>query len=99
MSNPTAAQKRMWNKLVSLGCIACRIDGHNDTPAEIHHIKDYGNHNHDRVIPLCQAHHNGKVKEVPSIHMERIKFIEKYGSCDELLGICMMLIGHSKTAR
>jgi hypothetical protein len=93
MSNqPTAAQRRKWGKLAGIGCICCRKDGNEGTPAEIHHIKDHGNHNHDRVLPLCLKHHNERNNLVPCIHHNRIEFIDRYGTPDELLAECMELI-------
>jgi len=89
VSEPTAAQKRLWNKLVLMGCIACKKDGNPDTPAEIHHIKKHGNHNHNLVLPLCPKHHNEKNDLVPCIHHNRLEFIEKYGTPDELLLECL----------
>ena len=52
---PTAAQRRMWDKVASMGCLVC------GGPATIHHLFTGagGRKNHDRVAPLCYWHHIG----------------------------------------
>jgi len=53
---PTAEQKRRWNKISALGCLIC------GGPATIHHLYTGagGRKNHDRVAPLCWEHHVGR---------------------------------------
>lgn len=48
------------DKVASLGCICCLLNGCKDTPAQIHHIrKNQGKsvRNHRLVLPLCPYHH------------------------------------------
>ena len=89
----TASQRRIWGKLANIGCIACRKDGYDSTPGEIHHIKVYGYHNHDLVLCLCFNHHNNLNKLVPCIHHNPLQFVERYGSELELLAESLDLIG------
>lgn len=47
-----------------LGCMACRLLGYGDTPAQLHHVRE-GQGMAQRasdwlVIPLCREHHQGK---------------------------------------
>jgi len=90
MSEPTASEQRHINRILSVGCIACHIDNGFD-PAKTnpvdkpHHIRSgngLGQRDHMRVLPLCGEHHTGPVC---SIHLTRNKFIERYGTEDELL--------------
>jgi hypothetical protein len=53
---PTAEQKRRWNKIAQIPCLACGA-----WPVTLHHcgIGGGGRKNHDRVVPLCAACHLG----------------------------------------
>ncbi len=78
------------SRVVSLGCIACRLDGYIGTPAEAHHPRfgvGMGQRSpHRMVIPLCCAHHRGTNHPVtPSIHLDKHRFIAIYGTEAELL--------------
>ena len=77
-------------RVAAVGCIACLIDGNPDTPAELHHPRSNagaGQKSPDSdVIPLCHAHHRGTMHPVvPSIHLDRLKFIATFGTEAELL--------------
>jgi len=55
--------KQYKNKVASLGCMACRILGYGETPAQLHHVRE-GQGMAQRasdwlVIPLCVEHHTG----------------------------------------
>ena len=81
--------KAHMSKVADLGCIACRVLGYLTAP-ELHHPRTnagVGQKASDSdVIPLCPAHHRGtEHPRVPSIHLDRIKFIEQFGTEDELL--------------
>jgi len=75
------------SKVVELGCVACYNMGHNDTPAEAHHIgngtmsKKASNYH---VIPLCPFHHqNGGYGS--AVHAGRKAFEKQHGSEQDLL--------------
>ena len=57
----TKAEKAHLSAVQELGCIACRVIGYVDTPAEIHHVR-HGQGasqraDHFHVLPLCPIHH------------------------------------------
>ena len=58
---PSKSEKIALNKIAELGCILCSsILGFEGTPAELHHIRRYGNvRAASPVIPLCPEHHRG----------------------------------------
>ncbi|MBV5330389.1 MAG: DUF968 domain-containing protein [Chlorobium sp.] len=77
---PTAAQKRNFDAVQSLGCIIC------GRPAQIHHISEgcgMGQRDHSRVIGLCLYHHLGGSNH-PAIHANKKAFEEMYGTESEL---------------
>ena len=59
MSNPTKKDLARFRKLQDIGCIACRYDGHNGVPADIHHLLNGYRIGHSATIPLCPWHHSG----------------------------------------
>lgn len=93
-NNPTAAQKRMWGKVFEVGCIACYMDEVFSFP-EIHHAKEYGYRNHDKVYGLCPVHHKATSMEpgIPNRHGTPKAFIERYGTDQELFELCQKLRG------
>lgn len=93
----TKAEKTHLSKLASLGCVACRLDGYSDTPAEIHHVRDSmgmsRRASHFDAIPLCPAHHRGTAgKQVPSIHGSKLAFESRYGTERMLLNYTLDLL-------
>jgi hypothetical protein len=84
------------SKVAELGCIACIKLGFEDTPAEIHHVKRFGNKRDNlKVIPLCPHHHRTSQE---SYHLNPKDFTEMFGTQDELLEEVMERIyGKSKT--
>lgn len=78
----TIAEKRHMDRVASLGCGLCRIIGYDETPAEVHHIRE-GQGMAQRAqnwltIPLCPPHHRGP----HGIHGDREAF--KNARVDEL---------------
>ena len=70
-------------RVAELGCIACRKLGYYGTPAEIHHVRRFGEkRNHVNVIPLCPHHHRTSNE---SYHLNPKWFAETFGSQIELL--------------
>jgi len=94
MSRPTAAHKRLWNRVFSAGCMACLQDGKFSFP-EIHHWREYGYRDHSRVFGLCPGHHRptAAVQGVPSRHGQPVEFREKFGTDEDLFNKCMERIG------
>ena len=55
---PNEEERRLWNKLAEIGCIACRIDGIHNPLVSIHHIDGRTKEGcHRLVLPLCAGHH------------------------------------------
>ncbi|WP_027853836.1 Ref family recombination enhancement nuclease [Marinobacterium litorale] len=84
------ADKDHLNRLFEIGCIACRVQGTPGTPAEMHHPRAGAGvgqkASHGDAIPLCPAHHRGTHHPaVPSIHLDKTRFIERFGTEQELL--------------
>lgn len=98
-----AVERMRLGKVAGLGCIACRLLGFSDTPAEIHHIR-HGvgmgqRSSHFRAIPLCHAHHRGTQGiKIPSVHGTPDLFRKTFGTELELLNRVNELLGESHAA-
>lgn len=83
------AEREHLSQVAALGCIACIIDGYEDTPCEIHHIREgmgmAQRNDHFMTIGLCTPHHRTGEGGVPSIHGQPAAFIARYGTERELL--------------
>jgi len=99
----TKAEKQHLNRVAALGCVACFIQGTPGTPAEIHHPRA-GRGKGQRAghmdgIPLCPAHHRGTHHPaVPSIHLAKLAFIERFGTEEKLLQLVQQLTGQEQAA-
>lgn len=92
------ARSANFERVAALGCIACLIDGNPGTPPELHHPRanaGMGQKAPDTdVLPLCHRHHRGTDHpRTPSIHLDRLAFIARYGSETELLARVRVLLG------
>ena len=92
------ARSAHMDAVAALGCIACLMDGNAGTPAELHHPRanaGMGQKAPDTdVLPLCHRHHRGTDHpRTPSIHLDRLAFIERYCSETELLARVRALLG------
>lgn len=81
----TKQERQHMDSVAQLGCIACAMLGHHDSPAELHHIKHQTGigkrSSHFEVIPLCYVHHRGMY----GYHTSPASFTGDYGSQTELL--------------
>lgn len=95
MKNPTRAQKRIWAKMIELGCLPCLLDGIHGSPATISHVHEPGYRQHDLTYPACPIHHlyDHAVQGTPNRHRNPIEFQERYGTDRELCQKAMILIG------
>ena len=89
------AEKEHLSKVASVGCIVCRMQGKEESPAEIHHIR-HGQGMSQRAsnydaIPLCHAHHRTGGYGV-AIHAGRKEFERLYGTELKLLELTRNLI-------
>jgi hypothetical protein len=88
------AERDHISKVVSLCCIACRLTGVDDSPAEAHHIgngtmgKRASNY---EVIALCPTHHRLGGYGV-AVHAGRKAFEDAFDSEQKLLEITMHLL-------
>ena len=99
----TKAEKQHLQRVADLGCIACYMQGTPGTPAEIHHPRagrGKGQRaSHIDGIPLCPAHHRGTHHPaVPSIHLAKRAFIERFGTEETLLELVRQLVEGSAAA-
>ena len=84
----TKAEKEENDRIAAVGCIACILDGYENSPAEIHHCRNLGGKRGlAPKLPLCFYHHRGQAVGIPSIHKSKTKFRERYGSEESLLEI------------
>lgn len=92
----TKAEIQYHDRIASLGCIACRIDGVYNPHVSIHHIDGRTKAGcHRKVLPLCAGHHqdgtdNDKTKI--AIHPWKRRFEARYGSQMALKALCDGLI-------
>lgn len=93
-------EKKRFDAIQAIGCIACWTDGDRYEPCDIHHLTDKGGRKHSgghqATIGLCPWHHRGLVADGvtgtwmrnqygPSMALESKAFAERYGSQRELL--------------
>jgi len=92
MSSPTKTEKKYWDNLAEeVGCIVCRNMGLTNNYVSIHHIRGRtkkGCHGAGAVLPLCYPHHQGK----DGIHPYKARWIEKYGTQEELAEQCDQIL-------
>lgn len=94
----TKAEKHHLSKVAALGCIACWLKGFQGTPCEIHHpragVGKGQKASHYEAIGLCPAHHRGTDHpRTASIHLDRLEFINQFGTEAELLSKTRELLG------
>jgi hypothetical protein len=91
---PTKAEKAHMAKVASLGCQACLKIGYEDTPCEIHHLREGvgagQRSSHYRVIGLCPSHHR---TGPDSFHGHREIFIAQFGTELELFELVNNQVG------
>jgi len=92
---PTAEEKRFHDKIASLGCIACYLDGRYNPEVSIHHVDGRTKPGAQmKVLPLCAGHHQDGT-EIPgliAIHPWKARFEKLYGRQEELLALCHELL-------
>ena len=90
----TQKEKQHYDEIAQLCCVACRVVGILDSPAEIHHTRaGAGMGQKSRhVIPLCDKHHRNGGYGV-AFHAGKIAFESVYGTEEELLRIVRDLLG------
>lgn len=83
-----SAERLHLSRVASLGCIVCRIAGHEFSPAEIHHPRTgmgmSQRASHFDAIPLCHFHHRTGGHGL-AIHAGQKTWEAKFGTEKELL--------------
>lgn len=94
-STPTKADKKLWDALASIGCIACRHDGIVNPWVAIHHTQGRTAPGaHQKVLPLCGPHHQqDDTSGVWAVHPNKARFVAEYGTEEELLAECKQILG------
>lgn len=92
----TKAEKRHRKAVAELGCIVCRNNGHEDSPAELHHIRATAGMGQRatefEIIPLCPFHHR-QGGYGNAVHAGRVMFEANHGTERELLALVLALLG------
>lgn len=100
----TKDQKQLHADLRDMGCAVSKfVFGHDETPADIHHIVDGGKRKGDNwVIPLSPQMHRQGTRDYPSIHSVngghggKSAFYEAYGMTEyDLLVKCEEWLGYA----
>lgn len=88
------AEKGYHDKLARvIGCIACRKDGRFNDEVSIHHCEGRTRPGcHRRVLPLCFYHHMPNGEGVESVHGNKYRFEQKYGTQRELMDECNRIL-------
>lgn len=93
----TAAESRHMDAVARLGCVVCYKMGYEDSPAELHHIKEQTGiglrSSNYEVIPLCPMHHRSSEA---AYHSSPATFTNKWGSQRSLLEFTLDLLGQKK---
>jgi hypothetical protein len=87
---PTAAERAWMDWIVSIGCIACRLDSMPPRPTAVHHILRGGvRMGHLHTLGLCDPghHQGGEPLGLISRHPWKQQFEQRYGTEAELLEI------------
>lgn len=100
---PTKDERAWLDAITRLGCIVCLREHGEETPASPHHIDGSRKPGaHQNTIPLCWAHHQGNSdgtkQPFVSRHPYKARFIEAYGTEDELLADCQARLGWEAAA-
>lgn len=83
-----------YARLQEIGCLACRKDGKNGVPSDMHHPLRGYRIGARVVTPLCIWHHRGLCvgnpdefakQHGPSLHHHAKQFRERYGTDEQLL--------------
>lgn len=104
---PTKDEKARMERIVSLGCVACRSNEPDVIlhPSEVHHLTDCGRRRgHRYTVCLCTWHHRGMpttpdwtVKRMteqfgPSLYHDGKAFKARYGGDESLLSFTEYLL-------
>ena len=91
--NRTKAESKHMDNVASLGCVICLNLGYGYSPATIHHCGTHmgGGRTHQRVLPLCPEHHQGR-EGIDGKAMGKRQWEMKYGTERDLLSQVELLL-------
>jgi hypothetical protein len=90
-------EKALWDRLASLGCIACMKDGRYNPHVSIHHVDGRTKPGcHLLVLPLCGPHHQDDGSGAVAVHPWKARFEKLYGRQLDLVNECMSLLEKMK---
>lgn len=91
---PSAEEKRFHDALCRfVGCIACRLDDGFNDHCSVHHCDGRTKPDaHKFVLPLCGSHHQPILPGVESVHGNKFRFEQRYGTQRELLALCIEIL-------
>jgi len=98
---PTKPEKEFHDRLASLGCIACFMDGRYMEEVSIHHMEGRTRAGaHMKVLPLCAGHHQDGtgIPGLVAVHPWKARFEKLYGRQSEILDLCKELLARSDAA-
>jgi hypothetical protein len=87
-TTPTRADREHWDRIASLGCIACRLDGNHAPEVSIHHVDGRTKPGaHRLVLPLCAGHHQDGtgIPGLIAVHPYKARFEARYGKQSKLV--------------
>jgi len=93
----TKADIDFQDKIAQIGCIVCLNQGIENYHVSVHHIDGRSKKgSHKKVLPLCGPHHqqgdNRKPKQWFTLHVNKTEFEAAYGTQEELLEQCLLMI-------
>lgn len=92
----TEEDKKLWDRLAALGCVACLREGVFEPDVSIHHVDGRTKPDcHKKVLPLCASHHQdgtGKNPQYIAVHPWKTRFEARFGTQKELMAYCAALI-------
>jgi hypothetical protein len=84
---PTKAEQEHMSLVAQQPCVVCKQKGNYNYRVEIHHINGRTKKDcHFDILPLCFEHHRKGNKDEPiSRHPYKKRFVNAYGTEEELL--------------
>ncbi len=95
----TSAEAEWMDAIVRMGCVVCLLQGHPNTPAEVHHLlRGSRRIGHLWTIGLCAPGHHRYGDGVIKIsrHPWKSQFVAAYGTEAELLKKTQRLVAEQQ---
>ena len=89
-------EEKHWERVARLGCIACLLDGEENSYVSLHHVHGRTKKDaHLNILPLCAGHHQngtGQDKYTVAVHPYKARFEALYGPQEDLLWLVAELL-------